>query len=49
MGNTQEELEASVLLGSYNLVAITETWEGNIPQLECGCGRLQAVNKEGTG
>lgn len=26
MGNTQEELEASVLLGSYNLVAITETW-----------------------
>ncbi|PKU42601.1 mitochondrial fission process protein 1 [Limosa lapponica baueri] len=26
MGNKQEELEAIVLLGSYNVVAITETW-----------------------
>ncbi|PKU32066.1 rna-directed dna polymerase from mobile element jockey- hypothetical protein [Limosa lapponica baueri] len=28
MGNKQEELEATVLLGSYDLVAITETWWG---------------------
>jgi len=26
MGNKQEELEATMLLESYNLVAITETW-----------------------
>jgi len=26
MGNKQEELEAIVLLESYDLVAITETW-----------------------
>jgi len=26
MGNKQEELEASMLLGNYNLVAVTETW-----------------------
>ena len=26
MGNKQEELEATVPLESYNLVAITETW-----------------------
>ena len=26
MGNKQEELEATVLLESYDLVAITETW-----------------------
>ena len=26
MGNKQEELEATVLLESYHLVAITETW-----------------------
>ena len=26
MGNKQEELEAVVLLESYNLIAITETW-----------------------
>ena len=28
MGNKQEELEATVLLKSYNLLAITETWWG---------------------
>jgi len=26
MGNKQEELEATVLLESYDLIAITETW-----------------------
>ena len=26
MGNKQEELEATMLLESYNVVAITETW-----------------------
>ncbi|GAB0210294.1 maestro heat-like repeat-containing protein family member 7 [Grus japonensis] len=26
MGNKQEELEATMLLESYDLVAITETW-----------------------
>jgi len=26
MGNKQEELEATVMLESYDLVAITETW-----------------------
>jgi len=26
MGNKQEELEATMLLESYNLIAITETW-----------------------
>ena len=26
MGNKQEELEATMLVGNYDVVAITETW-----------------------
>lgn len=26
MGNQQEDLEVTILLGSYNLIAVTEPW-----------------------
>jgi len=42
MGNRQEEMEATVLLESYDLVAITKTWW----DVEHGYRWLQAVQKE---